>query len=145
MAFGVPGPGIRSELQQHQILKLLCQAGDQTCVPELPKHHWSSCAKEGIPHVDFLNSKNPQCFRIQGWLSLQMWNLGCGLRVCRADYKSHTDFPPHVTTPRISALNRPLPIVQGSTVLFFSLESCFFPLEYCSWQILFFPTHLNTF
>ena len=44
MAYGVPGPGIRSGLQlqpklqlgQHWILNPLCQAGDQICAPALP-------------------------------------------------------------------------------------------------------------
>ena len=48
-AYGVSRPGIRSklqvqpkpQLQQCQILNPLCRAGDQTCVPALPRCHWS--------------------------------------------------------------------------------------------------------
>ena len=57
MAFGVPGPGARSELQlwpelqlqQHQILNPLCQARDGTCVPVLPRRHRSHCTTAGTP------------------------------------------------------------------------------------------------
>ena len=47
-----PGQGIRSEAQlqpklqqlwQHWILHSLCLAGDQTCIPALPRHCWSCC------------------------------------------------------------------------------------------------------
>ena len=47
MAYGVPGPETRSKLQlwpmllwQHQILNLLCQARDRTCVPALQKNFY---------------------------------------------------------------------------------------------------------
>ena len=50
-AYGVPGPGIRSEpqlqpmlqLQQHQILNLLWWTGDWNCDPELQRCHQSPC------------------------------------------------------------------------------------------------------
>ena len=50
-AHGVPGTGIRSKQQlrpkpqlwRRQILNPLCWAGDQTCVPVLPRHHCSRC------------------------------------------------------------------------------------------------------
>ena len=49
MAYGAPRPGIRSKpqsrlkppLPQCQIPNPLCQAGHQTGIPELPRHHWS--------------------------------------------------------------------------------------------------------
>ena len=51
VAYGVPGPGIRFELQvqQYQILNPLCRARDWTCVPLLPRRHGSHCATAGTP------------------------------------------------------------------------------------------------
>ena len=55
-SFWPPRPGIRFEphfwpkpqLQQHQILKLLCpRAGDWTCVSMLPRCCWSLCTTGG--------------------------------------------------------------------------------------------------
>ena len=56
---GVPGPGIRSEPQLWPQLKCwisnaLCQAGDQTCIPVLPRHSQSHCATVGTPSSQFL-------------------------------------------------------------------------------------------
>ena len=55
--YGVPGPGIRSELQlrpklqlqQCRILNPLCWAGDWTCVPVLPRWCQSCCATTRAP------------------------------------------------------------------------------------------------
>jgi len=55
LAYGVPGPGVRSELQlgpklqlqQSQILNPLCWAGDQTWVSVLQRDCRSSCAIAG--------------------------------------------------------------------------------------------------
>ena len=52
LAYGVPGPGIRSEpqswpksqLQQRLIPNSLFMAENQTCVPALLRHHQSHCA-----------------------------------------------------------------------------------------------------
>ena len=60
-AYGVSRPGIRSELQLQpkpqlrrcQILNPLCQAGDQTCVPGLPRYFPSCCTTEGTPIIMF--------------------------------------------------------------------------------------------
>ena len=57
MAYGVPGPGIRfqpksrpkQQLWQCQILNPLCQAGDRTCLPALPRRHPPRCATAGTP------------------------------------------------------------------------------------------------
>ena len=57
VAYGVPGPGIRSEphlrpklqLQQRWILNPLCWAGDPTCIPALLRCCQSRCATEGTP------------------------------------------------------------------------------------------------
>ena len=62
VAYGVPRPGISSkpqfwpnlQLWQRQTLNLLCRAGDQTCVPALPRHHRSHCATTGTPIYDFI-------------------------------------------------------------------------------------------
>ena len=56
-AYRVPRPGIRSktwlqpklELHQHQILNPLCQAGDWTWDPVLPRHCRSHWATAGTP------------------------------------------------------------------------------------------------
>ena len=64
MAYGVPGPGMRSELQLQpkpelwpcRILNPLCRAGDWTCVPGLPGHHQSCCTTAGT--LDFHIKKN---------------------------------------------------------------------------------------
>ena len=58
-ARGVSGPTIRSKLQlqpkpqrwQCQILNPPFQAGDQTCIPALPKCHQSCCATVGPPPI----------------------------------------------------------------------------------------------
>ena len=55
VAYGVPGPGIRSEIQlwlmpqpsQQRILNLLCWAGDWTCVPVLQRPCWFCCTTAG--------------------------------------------------------------------------------------------------
>ena len=55
MAYGLPEPGIRTELQlqpslqlwQHWILNLLCWAGDLICVLVLQRHGQSHCAIAG--------------------------------------------------------------------------------------------------
>ena len=57
-AHGTPRPGIRSEpnlrtkppLWQWRIPNPLCQAGDQTCVPVLPRCCWSHCTTLGAPN-----------------------------------------------------------------------------------------------
>ena len=51
VSYGVHRPGIRSkqdrlQLWQHQILNPLCWAGDQTCIPALPRCLWP-CATAG--------------------------------------------------------------------------------------------------
>ena len=52
-ACGVPGPGIRSELQQHQIFNPRCGARDGTCVPALPRF----CrVTAGTPHYSYYYS-----------------------------------------------------------------------------------------
>ena len=59
-AYGVPGPGIRSEPQlwltphtpqlwQCQVINLLCQVRNWTCVPMPQRCHQSCCATVGIP------------------------------------------------------------------------------------------------
>ena len=56
-AYGIPRAGIGSKLQlrpelqlwQCRILNPLCQAGDGTCVPELPRCHRSHCTTAGTP------------------------------------------------------------------------------------------------
>ena len=56
-AYGIPRPGIRSELQlqpvpqlwQCQILNPLCWTGDRTCVPTLQRHLWFCCTTVGSP------------------------------------------------------------------------------------------------
>ena len=61
MAYGVPRPGIRSELQLRPRLQLwpcwilnpLCRAMDQTCVPALPRSLQSCCATAGTPAHHF--------------------------------------------------------------------------------------------
>ena len=60
-AYGVPGSGVRSEPQvqpkqqlwQRQILNPLCWAGDQTCIPALPRHRQSHCTTGGTPRIHF--------------------------------------------------------------------------------------------
>ena len=55
MAYGVHWPGIRSQLQlqpmiqlqKHQILNPLCQAGNWTCFPALQRYSWSPCTTAG--------------------------------------------------------------------------------------------------
>ena len=51
------GQRIRSELQlqlqQHQILNLLCQARDQTFISGLQRPNWPGCATVGTPHKGF--------------------------------------------------------------------------------------------
>ena len=42
------------QLHQHQILNPLCPAGDQTCVPVLPRCHQSHCTSTGTPRISFL-------------------------------------------------------------------------------------------
>ena len=57
VAYGVPGPGIgselqllpKSQLQQCQILNPLCQAGDRTYIPALPRYCQSHCIAVGTP------------------------------------------------------------------------------------------------
>ena len=57
--YGVPWPGIRSELlllsrlqlQQRQILNPLCWARDWTCVSVLPGGCWSHCNTTGTPTI----------------------------------------------------------------------------------------------
>ena len=57
-----PKPGIRSELQlqtklqlwQGQILNSLCQVGDQTCIPTVPRCCRSHCDTAGTPDLYFL-------------------------------------------------------------------------------------------
>ena len=61
-AYGVPEPGIRSEPKVPSKLKLrlrwtfnlLCQAGDRTCIPALPRCCRSHCAPAGPPALPFL-------------------------------------------------------------------------------------------
>lgn len=61
MAYGVPGPKIRSEPQLQpkpqpwwrRILNPLCRAGDGACVPVLPRHHQSHCATAGTPGLGY--------------------------------------------------------------------------------------------
>ena len=63
IAYGVPWPGIRSKpqlwpkLQRWQclILSPLFQAGNQTCVPGLPRHWGSCCTKAGTPRLWILS------------------------------------------------------------------------------------------
>ena len=57
VAYGAPGPGIRSEpqswtksqLQQGQIFNPLCPARDWTLIPALPRHCPSCCTTVGTP------------------------------------------------------------------------------------------------
>ena len=57
--YGVPRPGIRSELQlqpklqqlQRQILNPLCQTEDQTCVPVFPRCHKCPCITMRTPSL----------------------------------------------------------------------------------------------
>ena len=61
-AYGVPGPGIGSkpllqpipQLQQCQILNLLCGAKDRTFIPGHQRHHQSHCTTEGTPEPAIL-------------------------------------------------------------------------------------------
>ena len=61
-AYGVPRPGIRSkprsgpksQLWQCWILNPLCQAGDLTCVPLLPRCCQSRCVTAGTPPLAHL-------------------------------------------------------------------------------------------
>ena len=57
MAYGVPGPGIRSKLwlqpRQCWILNPLFQARDHTCILELPSHRQSHCTTVGTPMIWF--------------------------------------------------------------------------------------------
>ena len=63
-AYGVPRPGIRFEPQlqtkpqpwQRQILNPLCRAGDQTCIPALPRRHRSCCTTAGTPVSSYFYS-----------------------------------------------------------------------------------------
>lgn len=54
-AYGVSRPGSdlsinsKPQLQQHWILNSLCWAGEGTCVPAVPRHHWSHCATARTP------------------------------------------------------------------------------------------------
>ena len=64
MAYGVPGPGIRSKLHlgpqlplwQHCILNQLYQAGDQTCIPSLPRCHQFHWATAGTPECKYFGN-----------------------------------------------------------------------------------------
>jgi len=64
-AYGVPRPGIRSnpqlwpkpQLRQCYILNLPRQAGDQTCIPVLPRCHRSHCVTVGTPGLLFYTHK----------------------------------------------------------------------------------------
>ena len=66
MACGVPGPGIRSEVQlqprlqlwQCRILHPLCRVADQTYVPGLPRCHRPCCIKVGTPAQVFLQMRS---------------------------------------------------------------------------------------
>lgn len=59
-AYGVARPGIRSkprlqpkpQVQQSLILNPLCWAGDQTCVPALPRCRQSHCATVGTLQIN---------------------------------------------------------------------------------------------
>ena len=63
MAYGASGPGVRSkpqlrpkpQLWQHWILNPLCQAGDRTCVPVLPRLHRSHCDTVKTPRKFILD------------------------------------------------------------------------------------------
>ena len=63
-AYGVPGPGIRSELQLQPKLQLrqcpirnpVCWARDRICIPALPRHCRSCCTTAGTPQLDLLLS-----------------------------------------------------------------------------------------
>ena len=80
MAYGVPGPGIRSKLQlqampqlwQCQILNPLCWAGDQTCIPVLQKCRSFHCVIVGTPTDVFF-------FNFRG-LNLEIQALICGFQ-----------------------------------------------------------------
>ena len=88
-AYGVPQPGIRSELhlqpkpqlQQHRILSPLCMAGDQTCVPVLHSRcRQSCCTAVGIPvlshFLPILLSRRPCVTHLEQQTS---WNTTGGL------------------------------------------------------------------
>ena len=61
-AYGAPSPGTRSELQlwpkpqlwQRRTLNPQCWARDWTCVPALPRCHWSHCVTAGTPEFLFI-------------------------------------------------------------------------------------------
>ena len=93
-AYGVPRPGIRSELQlqpkpqlwQHRILNPLYWARDRTCLPALPKHCQSHWATEGTLRVlftsffFFFKGRTCSIWRFPG----QRYNWSCSCHTARA-------------------------------------------------------------
>ena len=77
--YGVPRPGIRSELQLWQcwILNPLCWAGDQTWVPVLPRHCQSCRATAGNPKsLSYHSSKFSHIFlmyKLTQWFHQTLW------------------------------------------------------------------------
>ena len=56
-----------------RIFNPLCQAGDQTCVPGLPRHSWSHCTTAGTLKMPVLRRKGSSCFSEWKWCSSVYW------------------------------------------------------------------------
>lgn len=77
-AFGVSRPGIISELQlqpelqlwQYQVLNPLCQAGERTCSPVLPRCCWFCCTTIGISSTFKILCRGYIC----RWITLKTFN-----------------------------------------------------------------------